>query len=287
MGMGSPRIHHRAALVVSLTALVAADLDMSTNCAAAFRLTMKGYQPIAGADPETVCSRPPASCARPTGVFHLYVKMCAGLVVGKNLLNPLFTTSNITWIEATSLAHAPTASALAAARRRRWPTITVLRHPIDRILAHFFATHAAGDFAEWKAKALLKRRRGYDGSTRYWMELENVYTKIFAAHDDRSGTALAPADVDAADATLAGFDRVVVAEWLEAPQTAAWLGDLLCFEHARGVLSNVPSLARTRRGRGGKFEAFRRDSYASPDFYRELRPHLADLAARNALDLDL
>ena len=153
--------------------------DVSQHCAAAFRLTLKGYVSN-GADPAVVCSTPPRTCRRPDGVFTLYVKMCAGLVIGKNLLNPLWVTDNITWIESTSLAHAGTASALAAARGRRWPTMTVLRHPIDRIVAHYFVTHTTMDFAEWKEKGLNPRRRGFDGSTRLWMELENVYTKIFA-----------------------------------------------------------------------------------------------------------
>ena len=43
------------------------------------------------------------------------------------------------------------------------------------------------DLDAWSTKALAKQRRGYDGSTRLWLELENLYTKLFSAHDDRRG----------------------------------------------------------------------------------------------------
>ena len=55
--------------------------DLSSKCAGAFRLTMKGYVPN-GQDPALVCAPAPRTCSRPGGIFHLYVKMCAGLVVG-------------------------------------------------------------------------------------------------------------------------------------------------------------------------------------------------------------
>ena len=66
----------------------------------------------------------------------MYCKQCAGYVMGKNVFNPLWPTGNITWIESTTLGHGKTAHLLASAQRARWVTITVLRHPIDRIVAH-------------------------------------------------------------------------------------------------------------------------------------------------------
>ena len=165
----------------------------------------------------------------------------------------------------------------------------MLRHPIDRIVAHYFATQMNADLDAWSTKALAKQRRGYDGSTRLWLELENLYTKLFSAHDDRRG-ALPPDALERADRQLQGFDRVVIAEWLESPRTIAWLGDVMCFSHVAGVVSGKwPSFVRTRRRRGGKkiFEEFRRDSYESAEFWRAARPRLEDLARRNSLDQEL
>ena len=109
--------------------------DITSTCAAAFRLTLKGYVSN-GKDPSKVCSPPPATCRRPGGIYHMYCKQCAGYVMGKNVFNPLWPTGNITWIESTTLGHGKTARLLASAQRARWVTITVLRHPIDRIVAH-------------------------------------------------------------------------------------------------------------------------------------------------------
>ena len=105
------------------------------------------------------------------------------------------------------------------------------------------------DLDAWSTKALAKQRRGYDGSTRLWLELENLYTKLFSAHDDRRGP-LPPDALERADRQLQSFDRVVIAEWLESPRTIAWLGDVMCFSHVAGVVSGKwPSFVRTRRRR--------------------------------------
>jgi hypothetical protein len=263
--------------------------DITSTCAAAFRLTLKGYVSN-GKDPAKVCSPAPATCRRPAGVYHMYCKQCAGYVMGKNVFNPLWPTGNISWIESTTLAHSKTAKLLASARSARWVTITVLRHPIDRIVAHYFATQMNADLDAWSTKALAKQRRGYDGSTRLWLELENLYTKLFSAHDDRRGP-LPPDALERADSRLkSDFDRVVIAEWLESPRTIAWLGDVMCFSHVAGVVSGKwPSFVRTRRRRGGKkiFEEFRKHSYESAEFWRAARPRLEDLARRNTLDEEL
>ena len=262
--------------------------DITSTCAAAFRLTLKGYVSN-GKDLAKVCSPPPATCRRPAGIYHMYCKQCAGYVMGKNVFNPLWPTGNITWIESTTLGHGKTARLLASAQRSRWVTITVLRHPIDRIVAHYFATQMNTDLDAWSTKALAKQRRGYDGSTRLWLELENLYVKLFSAHDDRRGP-LPPDALERADRQLQGFDRVVIAEWLESPRTIAWLGDIMCFAHVAGVVSGKwPSFVRTRRRRGGKkvFEEFRRDSYESAEFWRAARPRLEDLERRNSLDQEL
>lgn len=278
--------HHSGMRLLLLLGAARAN-DITNTCAAAFRLTMKGYVSN-GKDPAKVCA--PTTCRRPAGVYHMYCKQCAGYVMGKNVFNALWPTGNITWIESTTLGHDKTARLLASAHAERWVTITVLRHPIDRIVAHYFATQMNTDLDAWSTKALEKRRRGYDGSTRLWLELENLYTKLFSAHDDRNGD-LPPDALEKADRRLTSdFDRVVIAEWLESPRTIAWLGDLMCFAHVGGVVSGkIPTFVRTRRQRGGKkvFEEFRRDSYESPEFWRAARPRLEDLALRNALDVEL
>lgn len=284
------------AFAALLAASAAAIGEPTMMCAGAFRLTLKGYVSN-GRRPEDVCAPAPSTCARPAGAYLHYVKMCAGLVMGKNLLSPLFVTANITWVESYSLAHPFTAHALLAARARRWPVITVLRHPIDRIVAHYFATRNEESFAEWvRRNTLPPPRRGHDGSTRLWMELSNVYTKIFSSHDlKRDGPRLSPDAVDVAERRLAlHFDVVAIAEYLESPLSVALLGDVLCFAHDRGVVSGklVPSVRRSRRARGPATaatgpEAFRAASYSDPDWWRSLRPTLDELVRQNTLDLAL
>ena len=66
--------------------------DLTNTCAAAFRLTLKGYVSN-GKDPAKVCSPPPATCRRPAGIYHMYCKQCAGYVMGKNVFNPLWPTA--------------------------------------------------------------------------------------------------------------------------------------------------------------------------------------------------
>ena len=66
--------------------------DITSTCAAAFRLTLKGYVSN-GKDPAKVCSPPPPTCRRPEGIYHMYCKQCAGYVMGKNVFNPLWPTA--------------------------------------------------------------------------------------------------------------------------------------------------------------------------------------------------
>ena len=66
--------------------------DITSTCAAAFRLTLKGYVSN-GKDPAKVCSPPPTTCRRPGGIYHMYCKQCAGYVMGKNVFNPLWPTA--------------------------------------------------------------------------------------------------------------------------------------------------------------------------------------------------
>ena len=77
------------------------------------------------------------------------------------------------------------------------PTLTALRHPIHRIVAHFFATvdepgaprtagkpSATNPSEGYQLPVWIERnsakppRRGNDGATRLWIELDNLYVKV-------------------------------------------------------------------------------------------------------------
>jgi len=54
--------------------------DITTECAAAFRLTLKGYVSN-GKDPAEVCSPPPTTCRRPAGIYQ-----CINQIVATRLV---------------------------------------------------------------------------------------------------------------------------------------------------------------------------------------------------------
>ena len=54
--------------------------DITSTCAAAFRLTLKGYVSN-GKDPAKVCSPPPATCRRPAGIYQ-----CINQIVATRLV---------------------------------------------------------------------------------------------------------------------------------------------------------------------------------------------------------
>ena len=54
--------------------------DITTECAAAFRLTLKGYVSN-GKDPAKVCSPPPATCRRPAGIYQCIYQIVAARLV--------------------------------------------------------------------------------------------------------------------------------------------------------------------------------------------------------------
>lgn len=250
---------------------------LQTTCAAAFRLTLKGWQRNERSVAEA-CASPRTNCVRPKGVWHLYFKMCAGLVVGRKLLNALFVAPNITWVESYSLASPKTSSQLSSARREGWTTVTVLRHPVDRLVAQFLATADDRDFPRWlRRHSLPPPRRGNDGRHRLWLELDNAYAKVLSGYSGGPP----PGDTADAERALRSLDLVLVAEWLDTPLTLRLLADKFCFDLA------TVDLARYRRARQDRLEAHRRAVYGNASWWLDNRPLLADLAARNHLDLRL
>jgi len=95
---------------------------------------------LTGKPVDDVCSPVPRQCKRPCGVHFHYFKLSAGFAVGSGILGPLFSQSNMSWVETYTLAHPKTDARLRRAQESRWPTVTVLRDPLERLLAQYFAT---------------------------------------------------------------------------------------------------------------------------------------------------
>jgi hypothetical protein len=305
-------------------------LQPKEPCGASGHMTMKGWA-LTGKSVDEVCSKPPPHCARPCGVFFHFFKLAAGLVMGQGTLGPLFPASNISWVETYSLAHEPTKTKLLQARLRRWPTATVLRHPMERLVGQFFATAETAEeydnFHVWVAKhSKAPPRRGNDGATKLWIELDNAYVKVFSSFNGRRAATIAAqklkergepppsraqmaalasqlanprAALEAAKETLRTlYDFILIAEWLDAPMTVAMLGDLWCFAHREGSVAGtpaVPNLSRVRRARTFDrrqrldHEQKRAEMRQGGNFTWWAKQHSAlhDLKVRNALDIEL
>ena len=211
--------------------------------------------------------------------------------------------------------------------------IQVLRHPIERLIAQYFATAETtaeyDSFAHWvQLHSKPPPRRGNDGATKLWIELDNAIVKVMSGFDGRRAATLETvrrkklglpslsrrelehfattlqdpqASLAAAKATLSErFTHVLIAEWLTSPMSVALLGDQFCFAHDRGDYQSVPpqmNFVRVRRKRAsarGKpnvpalnFEQVRAERRSNTSFWRAAQPVLADLAQRNALDVEL
>uniref|UniRef100_A0A7S3NJN5 Sulfotransferase domain-containing protein n=1 Tax=Aureoumbra lagunensis TaxID=44058 RepID=A0A7S3NJN5_9STRA len=263
-----------------------------SECAAAYRLTMNGY--IRNQWPlSEVCAPQPlvgSKCHRPPGVLHLYFKLAAGLVMGRQVLGSLFLQPKLIWIESFSLAHVPTRIAFENAKGQEYLIMTVLRYPIDRIVAHFLAASSINlNFSEWvQANSLPAPRRGNDGKSKFWLELDNVYTKVLSGCCNKSNPT--PNLIAAQNALDTIFDVVVIAEWLDSPATIAWLADQwLCFPHKQGIISTPrPNFSRSRRYRRSKDEARRAAIFSSSSNFTQIYASVfSDLTLRNQLDLSL
>ncbi len=179
----------------------------------------------AGSRLETsLCAGVATGCARPAGVFHLYVRQTAGFVVAHGLLNRLFPKGSIRWGDCTTLADAGTARMLAMVadsrkpppaspapaqllplpapvRTARWVGLVALRDPVERLVAQFFqsfplkewgherALHSldgGAHLAAWVDRHSARPpRRGNDGKAHLTFELDNVYIKVLRTRRHR------------------------------------------------------------------------------------------------------
>lgn len=270
-----------------------------------------------------LCAPAPSRCVRPKSVFWLYIRQVAGFSVGKGVLDALYPAKHIAWGDGYSLAHERTAKQLADAAAAGGVALTGLRHPVDRVVAQYFQTadlekRTFLELGEWVAThSRTPPRRGHDGRTKLWIELDNAQTKILSGWDggapdcaDGPGCfgGVDESSLERAKAAIRDkFDRALVVEWLDTPQSVDWLSQLFCFEaDAAGVVIRhirpsyaraddaakpVPDLRRARpalKGRGAREKAaFRAARRENASWWRAERSVLADIDARNQLDLRL
>ena len=92
--------------------------------------------------------------------------------------------AHIAWGDGYSLAHERTAKQLADAAAAGGVALTGLRHPVDRVVAQYFQTadlekRTFLELGDWVAThSRAPPRRGHDGRTKLWIELDNAQTKI-------------------------------------------------------------------------------------------------------------
>ena len=131
-----------------------------------------------------LCAPAPSRCVRPKSVFWLYIRQVAGFSVGKGVLDALYPAKHIAWGDGYSLAHERTAKQLADAAAAGGVALTGLRHPVDRVVAQYFQTadlekRTFLELGDWVAThSRAPPRRGHDGRTKLWIELDNAQTKI-------------------------------------------------------------------------------------------------------------
>lgn len=180
--------HCESDLFVKSSTIARCDQDINNPCSASGRLTMRGWQlkkEISSID--SVCykiNQQSLSCKRPCGIYFQSFKLCASFFISSNLLNPIFPQTNFTWGESYSLSHPSTLSKFNLAKSMNWLIITILRYPTNRIISQYFATSETIEEYEnlnlWiNIHSLKKPRRGNDGHYKFWIELDNVYTKVF------------------------------------------------------------------------------------------------------------
>lgn len=272
---------------------------------------------------EAMCAPAPHRCVRPASVFWLYIRQCAGFSVGKGILDSLYPASKIAWGDGFSLAHEKTAGQLAESIASNGVRLVGLRHPVDRLVAQYFQTAdleggrflELGDWTRQHSRPLP--RRGNDG-VKLWLELDNAQVKILSGFDGRRpdchGGRAAGCHGGVDDASLeraketvrTKFDKGLVVEWLDTPQSIDWLSQLFCFEaNAAGAVTRhirpsyaaegdskpVPDMRRSRpklRGSSASAKAsFRASRRENATWWRAERATLRELHERNALDLKL
>ncbi|KAH8046479.1 prolyl 4-hydroxylase alpha-subunit [Aureococcus anophagefferens] len=141
------------------------------------------------------------------------------------------------------------------------------------------------ELGEWVAThSRTPPRRGHDGRTKLWIELDNAQTKILSgwgggAPDCADGPGcfggVDESSLERAKAAIRDkFDRALVVEWLDTPQSVDWLSQLFA----------GPTPRRPAAREKAAFRAARRENAS---WWRAERSVLADIDARNQLDLRL
>ena len=79
-------------------------------------------------------------CARPCGAYHVHMRGTGGKWVGEQLLNHLFYREETFFVvEGSSLRSAKaTREAYACARLGDCLHLTILRHPVDRVISRYW-----------------------------------------------------------------------------------------------------------------------------------------------------
>ena len=233
-------------------------------------------------------------CARPCGAFLFHMRGTGAKSIkgpGLSVFSHLWPKANFRIVEAETLARA--SPSLRSLRDRGGVVVTILRHPIDRILSRYWYEGRAGikpgrtppvEFDAWVAEHGAGSK-GHSG-TRLWTVLENYYVRSFASAPLRP---LVPGDLADARRGLEGM-VVLVTEYLESPASVAYAAARLCFRadggrapvfpDAEGANRTVPDFARKSPFGGG-------GSAARPPGWAPAPAALERLFAANALDLDL
>jgi hypothetical protein len=180
-----PLFNDEGDIAYQYDSILRCDNDETVPCAASGRMTVKGWQMKSEiTSVNSVCYQNPSYCKRPCGIYFHYFKLSAGFLISQNLLSPIFPQMNFTWAETYSLAHPQTLVKFNQALHvNHWLMLTVLRYPTNRIIAQYFATSESQqeyeNFNKWVSFHSGKTpRRGNDGRYKFWIELDNVYTKV-------------------------------------------------------------------------------------------------------------
>ena len=188
----------------------------------------------------------------------MHMRGTGGKWVGEQLLNHLYYREESAFVvEGSSLRSAKaTREAYACARLGSCLHLTILRHPVDRVISRYwfegrwglFKKPEAGSeigFGEW----LRQKRVIHAGhrNERLWSVTSELYTKTLAGVVVDKNLQLSFVHLETAKEWLdAGFP--LITEWLSTPHAARALGKRLCFAHGSG---KPPIHVPKRRAAGG------------------------------------
>jgi len=266
------------------------------------------------------CARLGKSCTRSRSVFVMKVRGTGAKSFGEGVLNHLYEREQMVVAEGWSTAHALTQIKLRNLQDEGSVVrITILRHPIARIMSRYwfegrwplFTKDKSSETALAFGKWFTRDKCGTDKiGPRLWSCNRNYFVKTFAGWEGKpmcrdaqqggfelgpcAATGVGPAQLEEAKRVLAEkFDLVLISEWLSSRAQAALLADALCFESdgAGGTptrqLEGVPG-ARVREV--PSFKASRPAGGATNERPKGWRPTAEEFRAvrqANALDLDL